>query len=45
MRAVLPVTADLPPRLMRYNRLRRARWVLDSVDWNDCVDWIDSGRC
>jgi hypothetical protein len=45
MRAVLSVTADLPPRLTRYNRLRRARLVLDSVDWIDRVDWIDGGRC
>ena len=27
------------------SRLRRARWVLDSIDWIDRVDWIDGGRC
>ncbi len=43
--AFLPVTARLPPRLRRYNRLQRARGVLDSVDWIDLVDWIDGGRC
>ena len=41
----MPVTARLPPRLTRYSRLRRVRWVLDSVDWIDRVDWIDGGRC
>ena len=45
MRAVMSVTARLPPRLTRYIRLRRVRWVLDSVDWIDRVDWIDGGRC
>jgi hypothetical protein len=45
MRAGLSVTADFPPRLTRYSRLRRARLVLDSVDWIDRVDWTDGGRC